>query len=367
LTTLLSATIHPYLAVMTLLLSLSLCLRVRPRHSRQWRLFAAAAVSLPAGVLTLFWLLGYVGSGASIQGGNFARYGADLTTFFNAMGYSFYLPRLPLYESAYEGFAYLGGGLLLLTAAAIVLFSPGRLRSAHWRAVLPIGIASALLAIFAGGPVIRYVGIEIVNMGWLYTRFHWLVQTFRSSGRFIWPLYYLCITFAIAVVGSWFQKYRLLGRGVLLSVLLLQIADINCLPARNNFHQSAFAPPVSPVWELARGDYDHLALYPPQISSGGCGAAFDELRVYSLSYLAYHLGMTINSAYLARLDLSGVQEMCRKAEEEKALGTLNARTVYILANSSDLPEHLTSCGKLDGYVACVAKGTDTPFKRSLAP
>jgi hypothetical protein len=363
--TLLSATIHPYLSVMTLALTLALLVRVRPIHRREQRLLAAMGVSLTAGVLTLFWLLGYLGAGISIQGGNFDRYGADLTTFFNPMGYSFHLPSLPLYSGAYEGFAYLGAGLLLLTAAAIVLVSPVHLRRPHWRAILPLGLASTLLAIFAAGPAIRFAGVEVVKMGFVYTRFHSLVETFRSSGRFIWPLYYLCITFAIAVAGSLLQKHRLLGRNLLFCVLLLQIADLNYSSTRDKFHTSEFQPPTSPAWELARGDYDHLALHPPQINSGGCGAPFDELRVYSLAYLAYNLGLTINSAYLARLDLLGVQTLCRKSEEQEARGILNERTIYIVATARDLPEHATSCGTLDGYVACVAKDRTTPFSRSL--
>jgi hypothetical protein len=363
--TFLSAMIHPYLAVMTLVLSLALLIRVRTCPGHGWGQRAAIAGGLGAGVLTIFWLLGYVGFSAEIQGGNFDRYGADLMTFLNSMGYSFYLPALPLHIGAYEGFAYLGGGLLLLTAASVFVVSPLHFRRAHWRAVLPLGIACTLLAIFAAGPVIRWGGQEFIKMGWLYAHFRVLVETFRSSGRFIWPLYYLCITFAIAVAGSALQKHRLLGRCVLLLVLVLQIADINSLTTRQNFNKSEFQPPSSPLWDLARGDFDHMALYPPQIYSGGCGAAFNEGRVYRLSYLAYTLRMTINSGYMARLDLQGVQELCRKADEEAVRGTLNDRTIYIVADAKDLPKGSPVCRPLDGYVVCVANERTTPFSQAL--
>jgi hypothetical protein len=144
------------------------------------------------------------------------------------------------------------------------------------------------------------------------------------------------------------------------------MADLDFQPSRDKFKTSAFEKPQSATWQLARGDYEHIALYPPQIYSAGCGAAFEEARVYRLAYLANALGMTINSAYLARLDLWGVQEMCRTTEEAASQRHLDERTIYIPSAAGALPEDLAVCASLDGYAACVASSRPTRFSRAIS-
>jgi Family of unknown function (DUF6311) len=365
--TLLSGMVHPYLAVMALVLSLSLFLRVKLiQPTLPWRWFTAGAATLAILLVGVFWALGYWGSGTSTEGGNFDRFGADLTSLFNSMSYSRYLPALPTSEGAYEGLAYVGGGLLVLILASLVLVSPVHVRRAQWRAVLPIGITSALLALFASSSIVRFGGQEFFKLDWMYAKAQFLVRTFRSSGRFIWPIHYLCITFAVGVMGSTLRRHRFVGVGVLSATLALQMADLNIQPSRDKFKTSAFQKPQSATWELARGDYEHIALYPPQIYSAGCGAPFEEARVYRLAYLANTLGMTINSAYLARLNLGGVQEICWKSEQAAASRHLDDRTIYIPSAAGALPEDLAVCGALDGYAACVASSRPTRFSRAMS-
>jgi hypothetical protein len=371
--TLLSTAVHPYLAAMTVVLTLALVVRVQLGDagfafpSRWLRLvMIGGGILLVAGLA--FWTQGYIGTGARIEGENFDRYGADVTTFFNSMGYSRHLPPLPQGSGANEGFAYLGLGLLALTLAALVLFSPRQLRKVHWRAVAPLAIACGLLAIFALSPTIRFGGGTFIPLGRLYQRIALLVHTFRSSGRFIWPLHYLFITFAIAAMAVVLRGRPLAGRLVLGSALALQLFDLDMKPSRERFFASGFVAPASPVWDQARGDYDHVALYPPQIYTSGCGGRFDERYVYNLGPLAQRLGMTFNSGYVARLDLVQIQEHCFAWNAQTAAGNLDDRTIYIVRSADVMPGGKAICGPIDGYVACVsAQRPPTPLRRALSP
>jgi hypothetical protein len=114
-----------------------------------------------------------------------------------------------------------------------------------------------------------------------------------------------------------------------------------------------------------RGDYQHLALYPPQIYHGGCGAPFNELYVYRLAYVAYRVGLTINSGYLARYPPE-IREICTASERDVAERRLDDQTVYIPSSPQALPEGAAICGQLDGYDTCVAAGRSTPFSRALS-
>jgi hypothetical protein len=366
--TFLAAAIHPYLAAMTLVLALALFVRVKQVDEFfAWTEVGLGAVAVILIVAFEFWALGYFGTGARLEGDNYERYGADVTTLFNSMGYSRHLPGLPQGTGAYEGFAYLGGGLLLLTLAALLLVSPRELRRAHLAAIVPVGVACALLAVFALSPTVRFGGGEFIKLTGLYKDLLFVVHTFRSSGRFIWPALYLCITFAVGVLGTVMRNHPLGGRVVLGLALAVQVGDLRYKLSRDRFHASVFTSPSSPVWDLARGDYRHIAIYPPQIYTSGCGAPFDERYVYQLSHVAYRMGMTFNSGYMARLNLAAIKDHCRTFNENVAAGKLDDHTIYVPRSPESLPQGKAICGRLDDYVACVAPGRSTPFGKALSP
>ena len=364
--TFLAAAVHPYLAAMTLVLALALVVRVKLVDERwSWARAAAVGLALVLVVGLEFWALGYLGGSARLEGDNFDRYGADVTTLFNSMGYSHLLPALPQAAGANEGFAYLGGGLLLLTLAALVLVSPRDLPRARWRAIAPLGVASALLAVFALSPIVRFGGADFIHLEWLYKDFLFVVQAFRSSGRFIWPLHYLAITFALGVMGAALRNHPIGGRVLLGLTLAVQIADLRTKPSRDRFQSSAFVAPSAPAWNLARGDYDHVAIYPPQIYTSGCGAVFDERYVYQLGHVAYRLGLTINSGYMARLNLKDIKAHCRTFNDDVAAGRLDDRTLYVPRTPQAIPSDKATCGQLDEYVVCVAKRRTTALATAL--
>jgi hypothetical protein len=153
---------------------------------------------------------------------------------------------------------------------------------------------------------------------------------------------------------------------VLVVAAAVQFADLKYETSGHWFHDSKFQPLGSPAWELARGDYDHIALYPPQMDPGVCGAPWEESHVFRYIDQAYKLRMTINSAHLSRFDIPATEQMCRELEREVTTGPLDERTIYVLSEGATFPRARAICGKPDGREVCVAAGRATRFAGALA-
>ena len=92
------------------------------------------------------------------------------------------------------GFVRLGG---LLSALAGMAFFVRRGRPT-WRPGLafPVG-ACGLLFLYALSVQVKFAGTEVATLGHLYAPLSPLIRPFRSSGRFVWPMSYLMLTFGI--------------------------------------------------------------------------------------------------------------------------------------------------------------------------
>lgn len=140
-------------------------------------------------------------------------------------GFAALLPSSPDGDGrAFEGFQYLGAGLLALLVAAIVTrrwqdrgAGNGDLRRLVW--LIP---ALAVLNILAIGNVVMFHGVAIVRIP-LPRSVIDALDPVRSSGRLFWPVAYTLVYAAIAAV------CRLPARAVSLTLtvaLAVQIADI---------------------------------------------------------------------------------------------------------------------------------------------
>ncbi len=361
--TMLTATIHPYLAIMMLVLSLALLLRVKLIGVLTWRGVATRALGFAVGLGLVFWILGYVGTGANVKANGFDYYSTDLDSLFNPMGFSRYFKELPHAPGAYEGLAYVGAGVVGLTIIAVFLGLPRWVRRARWRAVVPLAVGCVLLAMLAQGSNVRWNGQEVLNLGSLYEHVQIVAYAFRSTGRFIWPLHYFCFVVALGGAAAAFRPRSGTLAAVLFVALVVQATEINVQPARDRFKWSDFQKPKDPTWNLAIGDYEHIAIYPPLIYGSLCGADFDDFYVYRLSYVAYRLGFTINSGYVARYS-DKLNEICRASEIIFQRGA-DPRTIYVPARGREMPSGTVVCGPLDGFTACVAAGRSTRFSRAI--
>ncbi|WP_157033480.1 hypothetical protein [Belnapia moabensis] len=125
----------------------------------------------------------------------------------------------------YEGFNYLGLGILLLLAAAALHLARHGLRAAPglWRAALPLGLVLFGCLLFALSNRILIGGFALPTIP-LPRSLDGLVNQLRASGRFFWPLAYLLPVLALAVLAR--ARHRQAVGAVLAGFVLLQAGDM---------------------------------------------------------------------------------------------------------------------------------------------
>jgi hypothetical protein len=375
----LSATVHPYLSAMGLALGAAALVRLRLVDGMlSWRGMALSLGGLVALLLALFWLLGYVGTStpAGIEG--FGDVSSDLLTLVNPMKWSRLLPTLRTERGQYEGFGYLGVGVLLLLglgggSALVLKLSRRSDWTPRWRRAVPLAVCCLLMGLFALSARVTFAGQPVVDLQGLYQPVMRLVEPFRSSGRFIWPLHYALVTAAVALVlGAWHRR-PWVGTALLAVAVGVQMFDLGPAVAEERFQARAWNGLHSPEWERMKDDYRHLVLFPPQLHDGngrGCpypgpGAPFSPM----FAYRAASLGMTFNSAYLARVDPEGARAYCAALQQEAERGSFQPESVYVVHPSYlepflRRPESVV-CGVLDGYAVCVSSTRESAFRRVL--
>jgi hypothetical protein len=366
--TVIAGGVHPYLLMMVLALGMALVARLAwVDHSLRvpWALGFGALLPLVAGGTLL--LFGYIGGGPTLPAGGFSGYSADLLAFINPQGMSRLLPTLPMRPTQYEGFGYLGTGALAvaLGAVALVGFRRTDLEAPAAPRLRFLAIACGVLGVVALGSEVTVAGSRIVGLKTFYSYAPWFTETFRSPGRFIWPLNYLVLTASLVVLARPRGARGVVGTGVLCAAVLLQWGDLNVDGSRARFQSPHAAAELTP-WEPARGEYRHLALVPPTLVDGagrGCaGAAFSPDEAARLGLLAYRLGMTFNSVYAARLHHARAEAYCERLQARLGTGELEPDTLYVVHREHQdrvrsTAAHPLACGSVGPWFACVRSGT----------
>lgn len=261
--------VHPYLAAMVLALMLAGAAAAwQQGQVPAWRLMRVLALACTL-ALGSAYLVGYFGLGGQYSAPGFGFFSANLLTWFDPMDWAGFLARfgrdaaqgaewsrvLPALGQAsagqYEGFAYLGVGVLALLAVALASLPlrpdrgtcsgtpPGRL---GW--VVAACVALALLAV-SNQPAF---GEHALGTLPLWPSLEKLAGVFRASGRFVWPLTYLLMAWAIARVG------RLPAGATWVSLaLMVQLYDLSdkLVELRGRFQQGPpgiAAAPTAPLW-----------------------------------------------------------------------------------------------------------------------
>lgn len=359
-----SAAIHPVLWAMTCALAFALVARLRLEGQLNWRGVGALSAGLVALTAAIFVSVGYLGGGSiSRSGDGFGWYSADLLTLFNPMGTSRFLSDLPRKGGQYEGFGYLGlGVLLLLGISLVVYFFPRKdLDRGPRRLWIPVLVAAVLMSLFAASSVVTFAGKPVVRLDALYKPVLSAVAPFRSSGRFIWPLHYLLVGIGLAMLLRYWRGSDLWKAVVLASVVLVQAVDIRRVEVPTRM-DDAWNKLRSPRWDALAQDRSKLLLYPPQLRTGGAGGCAESSAWHgefylSAGWLALRHRMTVNSGYLSRMDVPKAEAYCREYMQAVRQGDLDASALYVVARSGRADFQRLSaqvrCEPLDGLYACV--------------
>jgi len=217
---------HPYPTMMMLGMTLALLLKEGwVRRQLKWWQTPMIFLATLAMLLGLWELMGYFSLGEnSLKNTDFGFYSANANALFNSMDKTALVPALPIAkEGQYEGFAYLGTGVLGMLGILLLfsIFIKKKLSIPKYKAVYWPLLLAVLLATFFSFSHVWTVG-EITFAKMDYPSI--LTRRFRSSGRFIWFLHYLALLSIVVV----FLKSKIpayLKWSILLTALGVQIYD----------------------------------------------------------------------------------------------------------------------------------------------
>ena len=318
-----TSAIHAYLLAMVMALWVASCIQ------RLWlRRFTWMSVSelliAPAATALVLWIVGFFYTG-SVDSYGFGFYRLNLLwPFISYGGWSHIFPDLPHGDYDYEGLSFLGIGIFAILTLAIVtgaVFKLRRLLSARWT---PLIVMALILAVCALSNRIGFLNQQILDIpidG--FAKF--LGETFRSSGRFVWPLLYVVTVGAVVLLAR--RLPTIWSVGIVAICLAAQIVD-------SEHGLSFFAdtdPPIadhwysrldSPFWQRAEdAGYNRIRAIPVAYKNG------DWRELEQAAYLHH---FDVDAVYLGRVDDRALKVLQETEELALETGNFEPRTLYVV-------------------------------------
>jgi len=344
----LTTLIHSYLLVMVGAIWASAMLeRLGKDCSALPRLLGEGA-AMVAMVLAIAWSLGVFGDFQS--SGNYGAFAMPLDALWNPAveTYSTFLPAIEQRPGrGFEGFQYLGLGLLLLLPAAAILArrlprpapdAPDSLSRYRW--LVPALVVLTVLAVstypdIAGYALPRlHLPVEIANA----------LDAVRASGRLFWPVAYVLVFVGLRVI------YRLperTARLALIAAFVVQVADLvpMSVAIRAQSAEARRAPlyvrTTSPEWDRLIAQADDIAFIPGDVTKAL--GHFQEI-----AWRAAKAGVPVRSVYVARTSHASAARQQAETDRFRA-GQVVPGRLYILIDNERIPAPLVFRARpLDG-------------------
>lgn len=358
-----SLLVHPYLAFMVAALLAAAPLTLALRHDRRWRpttLGVAACVALLLGAMAL---LGYFGA----KGGTgFGIYAMDLLSPFWPAGSALFPVDLPRLDASGgpgdEGYNYLGAGLLLGLAAAMLRFRHLKDMVRRHPGLALVLVSLTLLAL---SQRVAVGGVVLLDLGPVPA---WL-ENLRSTGRFFWPAAYA------ALVGSLLLAARRpdprVAAALVTAIAALQFVDTAGL--RAGLRERLHAPTATwlvdaPALRSVLAGQESLTLLPSWHCVPAADPVPEQRLLMNLLVLASEVGLPVSTMYLARWHGS---LRCHDRQLAAApLGRGEVRVLTPLAQAAYLPlvpRSVELCSPLGKLTICRDPASNGPPPTQLNP
>lgn len=276
------------------------------------------------------WILGGFYGGASAIGGGIGTFESNLNTFFNPLGHGIAKRSLPIYyEFQYEGFAYLGMGMLLLLLVVFVgllgtyiigghKLQPVQYFKTHHRKFL-MGILFILFVLMAAGPIYTLGSKKLfgIPLPGIIGR---VADIFRSNGRFIWVSFYV-LMLAIFIMADRIMR-KSMKIIVIALALILQIVDLSpdIVSKQDYFNKDIV---YTSFWEnptvdkIIQGKDEFIIM------------DSTSMLMMDSAYYAFKHGMITNCCYYARNIDDKINEKRAEYEQEMMDGNSREDAVYV--------------------------------------
>jgi hypothetical protein len=358
-----SVGINPYIAFQVLLLLTAGAVSLLWQRRLPLTQAVGVMALLGASCIAVAYSLGLViAGGRGYAGSGYRYYSMNLLAPFDPYGYgSILYRRLPhLTEGQYEGYNYLGAGMIVLTVivSGMAFVSRGKLRSLDKRWAVPLLGSCLLLTLMAASTKVSIGSATLIDLD-PGERLSAYFALLRASGRLFWAPYYTILTVSLAAVFLLFRKAT--ANLLVACALILQLADTH--PIRRWVNQTVSdqhpTPLKSPIWSKLGSLHQNLLVLPawqcgPESSPGGRGG----YRIFGV--LAAEQRMRINSYYSARYTERARDRECAQTIPTMTRQPLSPNSAYVVSPAvADLiaqgPTGAGKCHDLDRFILCSSK------------
>lgn len=358
-----SVTIHMYFLPMVYIVMLGWIVIEIFRNKNKKRAIMTFFSSV-ALTLIVLWLIGaFYGNGGKPDGG-FGLYSANLNTFFNSKGFSTLIPSLPLREGQYEGYGYLGAGVLICGIISIIYgiihiavqegkftVNLTKLLKIHKIEVYSFLILFLVSFIFAASHIVAFNDVVLMNLDFIPGKLIFICNFFRASGRFIWVSGLLLTTLFLGIISKMKGRFIVL---ILVISIPLQFVDLNkhITAMHNKYNKTVtYESQLSnEKWDkYTEGADEIIFLKMPRDHN-----AYTKLY-YDFALLSLEKNMTMSSFYIVRIDFNELREFSETEYENLINGSGKKNALYVFYNEEDYILASENCGndvefcEIDGY------------------
>jgi hypothetical protein len=322
-----------------------------------------AVVSTACGIAVMF-ALGAFYSGANAAAGLLGESSMNLNALFNPVfstvsGYmqdlsiARFLKPLPFgTQFQYEGFGYLGFGVLLgcLLVFAHLIKSGRGLKNVfqnmeYKRNAVLIFAVFLFFLVFALSPVITFNSKILFR--YYIPGVNYVLSIFRSTGRYVWILMYIIMFVMIWAIKKIFGAKK--GFLLLCALLTIQYIDLKDYFSGKGYSFKSKArwetPLVSPEWSALAENKKHIVFLQRDVN------------LYPFLDFAARYALTVNDAYLARKNEKQIEQFKNKEKERIHAGGADKNTIYVFETEDEAEKYreMLDISVIDGIIAGVKK------------
>lgn len=355
--------INPYITLLVLMLVGAGYLKSTMLAARDRDILSAVKVpiigiiaSVGAAAVAL-WAFGFIvgGDAKGYAGEGYGFFSMNLLAPIDPTDYpALLLKKLPSFPGQYEGYNYLGLGVIALLAAAIVR-SPkavaGYLLHRDAAFARLVVIVSTLLALSLKMTAGEKVFFDMAPPPFIYD----LLSAFRASGRLFWAAFYVILA---AAIGSTFIAFGKRTALVLTVALLIQAADLRGLYDNINLYRaqlSANDMTKSAVWQTMARAHKNLVVIPAWQCDRHKTPGGKDDGYWIFGRLAAENRMTINSFYAGRTTPKQTEFFCNEQPAQITKDGLSSDTAYVFSDDFLTPAIKLRghyCRRVDGVILC---------------
>lgn len=325
-----SSLVHPYLLLILLALWVADLIQRKIANELNNLEIIQKVILTWVLLLLVMWQAGYFMIHSGFEAGGLGFYRMNMLSFIDPSDDSFnswshILSKQPHTEGDFEGFSFLGLGMLLLFilgVSRVVELRQLRILFLNFKKLIPLVGIAFILVIFALSNRVVLGKYELVQY-----KLPEIANVFRATGRMVLPMFYLVYLGILYLIIKTYNKS--IAKILIFSCLVLQIIDSSSIyiKFRNwlSYAPSYITPLKSPVWSEAVKQYNKLIYVLPEERP----ADWVQLVYYS----AFN-GLNINIGYFARTDINLLNQSRSQLIDRLTHGQLEKDAFYVVKDLS---------------------------------